>query len=161
MERTRRGLRGALPAPVVRCNRESEADGLCIIDWHTKHLCTLVLLPRGTIYPGTQRNTIELSVCGGCLPWGESPYGLTAPLRTLVVYHLALRLASQYTASMNKPTTVRLTPQDKQLIERIKEIYGCPSDIAAIRLALKMVAWQEVIPTRTSPNKDSLISPKL
>ncbi len=28
-----------------------------------KQLDTLVLLPRGTIYPGTQRNTIELSMC--------------------------------------------------------------------------------------------------
>jgi hypothetical protein len=31
---------------------------------------TLVLLPTGTIYRGTQRNTIGLSVCNGCLPWG-------------------------------------------------------------------------------------------
>ncbi len=44
----------------------------------------------------------------------------------------------------HKPTTMRFTPQDKALIERIKELYGCPSDIAAIRLALRMVARQEV-----------------
>ncbi len=42
-----------------------------------------------------------------------------------------------------KPTTVRLEPQDKAAIERIKERYGCPSDIAAIRLALRMVARGE------------------
>jgi len=31
-------------------------------------------------------------------------------------------------------------------IERVKELYGCPSDVAAIRLALRMVAMQEVAP---------------
>lgn len=46
-----------------------------------------------------------------------------------------------------KPTTMRLTPQDKELIERIKELYGCTSDIAAIRLALRMVARGEIHPT--------------
>ncbi len=49
---------------------------------------------------------------------------------------------------------MRFTPQDKQLIERVKELYGCPSDIAAIRLALRMAARQEVVPT-PAPNKDS------
>jgi hypothetical protein len=44
----------------------------------------------------------------------------------------------------HKPTTMRLSPQDRELIERIKELYGCPSDIAAIRLALRMVARGEV-----------------
>jgi iron complex transport system permease protein len=34
---------------------------------------TLMLLPTGTIYRGTQRNTIGLSVCNGCLPWGSGP----------------------------------------------------------------------------------------
>ena len=46
-----------------------------------------------------------------------------------------------------KPTTVRLEPQDRQAIETIKQLYGCPSDIAAIRLALRMVARQEAIPS--------------
>jgi hypothetical protein len=46
----------------------------------------------------------------------------------------------------NKPTTVRLEPQDRQAIERIKELYGCPSDVAAIRLALRMVARGESVP---------------
>ena len=48
---------------------------------------------------------------------------------------------------MNKPTTVRFTPQDKQLIERIKDLNGCQSDVAALRLALRMVARQEVPPS--------------
>lgn len=47
----------------------------------------------------------------------------------------------------NKPTTMRFTPQDKEFIERVKELYGCPSDSAAIRLALRMVAREEVIPS--------------
>ena len=42
-----------------------------------------------------------------------------------------------------KATTVRLEPPDRAAIERIKELYGCASDIAAIRLALRMVARGE------------------
>ena len=59
----------------------------------------------------------------------------------------------------NKPTTVRFTPQDKQLIERVRELYGCPSDIAAIRLALRMVAREEVVPS-PAPNKERLSYPQ-
>ncbi len=43
-----------------------------------------------------------------------------------------------------KATTVRLEPADREAIARIKELYGCPSDIAAIKLALRMVARGEV-----------------
>jgi hypothetical protein len=43
-----------------------------------------------------------------------------------------------------KATTVRLEPQDREAIERIKELYGCPSDVAAIRLALRMTSRGEV-----------------
>jgi hypothetical protein len=42
----------------------------------------------------------------------------------------------------------------KQAIEHIKELYGCPSDIAAIRLAIRMVARQEVRPAAQAPNKE-------
>lgn len=59
---------------------------------------------------------------------------------------------------MNKPTTVRFTPQDKALIERIKELYGCPSAIAAVRLALRMVAREEVVPS-PAPNKERALYP--
>jgi hypothetical protein len=41
-------------------------------------------------------------------------------------------------------TTVRLEPQDRQAIETIKDLYGVGSDVAAIRLALRMTARQEV-----------------
>ena len=58
-----------------------------------------------------------------------------------------------------KPTTVRLEPQDKQAIETIKELYGCPSDVAAIRLAIRMVARQEVRPDAQAPNKERRFSP--
>ncbi len=60
----------------------------------------------------------------------------------------------------NQATTVRLEPQDRQAIETIKELYGCPSDVAAIRLALRIVARQEVLPT-PAPNKerDSHLAP--
>jgi hypothetical protein len=40
---------------------------------------------------------------------------------------------------MNKPTTIRFNEQDRELIERVKDLYGCPSDVAAIRLALRLV----------------------
>jgi Arc/MetJ family transcription regulator len=37
-----------------------------------------------------------------------------------------------------KPTTIRLTEDDKKLIERMRERYGLASTIQAIRLALRM-----------------------
>ncbi|MFL5628152.1 MAG: hypothetical protein ACJ788_21440 [Ktedonobacteraceae bacterium] len=43
-------------------------------------------------------------------------------------------------------TTMRLTPQDREAIARIKDLYGCPSDIAAIRLAIRIVARLEQTP---------------
>ncbi len=58
-----------------------------------------------------------------------------------------------------KPTTVRLEPQDKEAIARIKELYGCPSDVAAIRLALRIAARREVVPTQ-APNKERLFPPQ-
>ncbi len=38
------------------------------------------------------------------------------------------------------PTTIRLTEQDRALLARIRELYGCNSDMAAIRLALRIAA---------------------
>ena len=58
-----------------------------------------------------------------------------------------------------KPTTVRLEAQDKQAIETIKELYGCPSDVAAIRLAIRMVARQEVRPDAQAPNTERRLYP--
>jgi len=40
----------------------------------------------------------------------------------------------------SKHTTMRFTPQDMQAIEKIREAYGCISDMAAVRLALQIVA---------------------
>ena len=53
---------------------------------------------------------------------------------------------------------MRFTPRDRELIERIKELYGCSSDIAAIRLALRMVAMGEIIPS-PAPGKERRIPP--
>lgn len=39
-----------------------------------------------------------------------------------------------------KPTTVRLSDDDKALIEEIKRRYGLSSTIQVIRLALRMLA---------------------
>ncbi len=43
-------------------------------------------------------------------------------------------------------TTIRLEQTDRQAIARIRELYGCPSDAAAIKLAVRMVARQEQTP---------------
>ena len=43
----------------------------------------------------------------------------------------------------NKATTVRFNAKDKENIERIKALYACTSDIAAIRVALQLAATQE------------------
>jgi hypothetical protein len=37
-------------------------------------------------------------------------------------------------------TTIRLEQADREAIARIRELYGCPSDAAAIKLAVRMVA---------------------
>ncbi|HET8850985.1 MAG TPA: hypothetical protein VFN02_00520, partial [Ktedonobacteraceae bacterium] len=55
-------------------------------------------------------------------------------------------------------TTIRLEEQDKEAIARIKDLYGCPSDIAAIRLALRMVARGDGIPPQ-APNKERPLYP--
>lgn len=43
-------------------------------------------------------------------------------------------------------TTIRLEHADREAIARIRELYGCPSDSAAIKLALRMVAREEAEP---------------
>jgi hypothetical protein len=43
--------------------------------------------------------------------------------------------------------TIRLDATDWEALVRIKELYGCPSDNAAIKLALRLVARQEVSPS--------------
>ena len=43
-------------------------------------------------------------------------------------------------------TTIRLEEQDREAIARIKDLYGCPSDVAAIKLALRLTARQEIAP---------------
>ena len=56
-----------------------------------------------------------------------------------------------------KQTTVRLSQQDLDAIAKIKELYACESDIAAIRLALRMAARQE--PPNPSPKQGLTIPP--
>jgi len=40
-------------------------------------------------------------------------------------------------------TTIRLEQADREAIARIRELYGCLSDSAAIKLAVRMVARGE------------------
>src|SRR5712692_3713717 len=59
-------------------------------------------------------------------------------------------MSSGYTLDMQKKTkntTMRFTPQDMAAIARIRELYSCISDTAAVRLALQIVARQEQSPT--------------
>ena len=55
-------------------------------------------------------------------------------------------------------TTIRLEQADREAIARIRELYGCPSDSAAIKLALRMVARGEMSPT-PAPNKERGLYP--
>ncbi len=41
-------------------------------------------------------------------------------------------------------TTIRLEPQDRESIARIRELYGCSSDAAAIKLAVRVLARGEL-----------------
>ena len=54
----------------------------------------------------------------------------------------------------SKHTTMRFTPQDMEAIAHIRELYGCISDVAAVRLALQIVARQEQVSPQ-APDKDS------
>jgi hypothetical protein len=42
-----------------------------------------------------------------------------------------------------KQTTMRFSEQDIEAIARIRELYGCISDTAAVRLALQIAVRQE------------------
>ncbi len=67
-----------------------------------------------------------------------------------------------YTADMDKKTkntTMRFTPQDLAAIARIRELYGCNSDVAAVRLALQIVARGEQVPNRPTPTRNGFSSP--
>ena len=110
---------------------------------------------------GTPNGWFASAFTQGSLPWNRQTLlgcqcaleGLRLPVlrpskRTLRVCRIDIRLSSIYTLGVekkaHKPTTIRLTEQDRVLLARIKELYGCPSDIAAIRLALRMVARGEI-----------------
>ena len=53
-------------------------------------------------------------------------------------------------------TTIRLEQADREALARIRELYGCPSDSAAIKLALRIVARLEQSP---SPKQGTPIHP--
>jgi hypothetical protein len=72
----------------------------------------------------------------------------------LAVYHIDISLVKSYTVGMRKKqanaTTIRLEAEDREAIARIRELYGCPSESAAITLAVRMVARGE-LPQREPP----------
>ncbi len=72
-------------------------------------------------------------------------------------------MSTGYTADMRKKqanvTTIRLEQADREAIAHIRELYGCPSDNAAIKLALRMVARGEGVPTAPAPNKERHFHP--
>jgi len=55
-------------------------------------------------------------------------------------------------------TTIRLEQADREAIAQIREFYGCPSDAAAIKLAVRMVARGEGVPAQ-APNKERRLHP--
>jgi len=59
----------------------------------------------------------------------------------------------------SKHTTMRFTPQDMEAIAQIKELYGCLSDTAAVRLALRILAGQKQVPSAAQINKERFSSP--
>jgi hypothetical protein len=52
-------------------------------------------------------------------------------------------------------TTIRLEAQDREAIACIRELYGYPSDAAAIKLAVRMVTRGEIEPEAQVPNPRS------
>ena len=58
-----------------------------------------------------------------------------------------------------KQTTMRFTAQDLEAIASIKRLYGCISDTAAVRLALQIVARQEVNPSLSTQRKEDFLLP--
>ena len=44
------------------------------------------------------------------------------------------------------PPLFELPPADREAIARIRELYGCPSDSAAIKLAVRLVARERFSP---------------
>lgn len=82
-------------------------------------------------------------------------------IRTYAVYHIDIQTSNKYTCSMNKnnkQTTMRFTEQDLEAIARIRDLYGCISDTAAVRLALQLVARQET-PALSTRRKEDLFPP--
>jgi hypothetical protein len=53
-------------------------------------------------------------------------------------------------------TTIQLEPTDREANARIKELYACSSDVAAIRLALRVVVRGEASPF-LAPEKECAI----
>ena len=93
---------------------------------HLEQVETLVLLPEGTIYLGTQRNTIELS---------------SVQKARLRVEHFTGEVSRWYYGDM-KQTTIRLDEKDQAAIAAIRDYYGVSSDIDAIRIALREIQRQ-------------------
>ena len=126
--------------PVRSLQSQRKAGGLCPSQRLAhRTLGSLVLLPKGA-YLGTGKH-----------------YWVVSVLRTRGVYHLDTHLSRGYTAHMDKTskqTTMRFTPQDMEAIARIRQLYGCVSDTAAVRLALRIVARGEGVPTTPAPNKE-------
>ena len=60
----------------------------------------------------------------------------------------------------NPAKTIRLDAADWETLVRVKELYDCPSDNAATKLALCLVARQDVCPTAPAPNKEHPFYPQ-
>ena len=57
-------------------------------------------------------------------------------------------------------TTIRLEQTDREAIARIRDLYGCPSDSAAIKLAVRMIARGEGSTSPITPQKERGLYPQ-
>src|SRR5438309_1356032 len=95
-EHTRRGLCGTLPAPFVRCNLGRWLVGsVYVIDWHTERLVRYCFYPRER-FTLERPNSIRLSVCIGCLPWGQAlrTYGSPKNISSIPSYKVDVNMLS-------------------------------------------------------------------
>ena len=71
--------------------------------------------------------------------------------------HLFIRTTTGMRKKQADATTIRLEQADREAIARIRELYGCPSDSAAIKLAVRMVARG---PETLAPDKERAFYPR-
>jgi hypothetical protein len=94
----------------------------------------------------------------------QPPTRAACPLASWTEYiTLTSHPSSEYTKRMRKKqanaTTIRLEQADREAIARIRELYGCPSDSAAIKLAVRLIARGNSTPVPKPQTRNGHSSP--